>query len=183
MLTVNKHLETILEHFYLDEDDNTVRRKQDGYYGRYSKGDAVVSFKLCKHGYGGVHIPSTRTTVPLHHLVLALRGVEISDDLVVDHLNGNTLDNSRENLRLTTQSINCRNARMKRSNTSGVTGINWNAASNSFVVRKQINGQRIYLGQAATLDEAKNLLQNSTAILATEGYTERHGKYGATTIP
>ena len=176
MLAVNKHLETILEHFYLDEDGNTVRRKQDGYYGRYSKGDAVAPFKLCKHGYGGVHIPNTRATVSLHHLVLILRGVEISDDLVVDHINGDTLDNSRENLRLTTQSINCRNARIKRSNTSGVTGINWNASSNSFVVRKQLNGKRVYLGQADTLEEAQILLQEYSATLATEGYTERHGK-------
>lgn len=176
MLTVNKHLEVLLENFYLDEDDVTVRRKNDGYYGRYFKGDAVVPFQLCTHGYGGVHIPQTRATVSFHHLVLILRGTEISDDLVVDHINGDTLDNRRENLRLTTQAKNCKNARKKRNNTSGVTGVNWNAASNSFVVRKQINGQRVYLGQTATLDEAKNLLQQHSLTLMVEGYTERHGK-------
>jgi len=176
MKTINEHRDTILEWFYLDKDDMTVRRAKNGYKGRYAKHDAVIPFRLCSYGYGGVHVPTTRTTVPYHHLITALRNIEIPEYAVIDHIDGNTLNNERSNIRVVTQNINCKNTAMRKSNTSGVTGINWNKTSNSFTVRKYIQGERRYLGHRNTFSEAKKLLESYKELLSLDGYTERHGK-------
>ena len=181
MKTVNKYKKTLLEWFYLDEDDMTVKRAKNGYRGRYYKDDIVCPYILCSHGYG-VHVPKTRTTVPYHHLLTLLRGIEIPDDAVIDHLDGNVFNNERNNIRVTTQSINCRNSKRKKNNTTGLTGVNWNKSSNSYVVRKQIGTKRKYLGHRKTLLEAKELLNSYKEILSLEEYTDRHGKESSTTI-
>jgi|GEM_PF-3033329 len=45
-------------------------------------------------------------TVFLHRLVLANAGIEIPDDMVVDHIDRNGMNNSRDNLRVVTRSEN-----------------------------------------------------------------------------
>lgn len=158
----------------MNENDGTVRRAKDGYHDRYKKDDVVKPYKLCSHGYQGVYVPTTRTTVLYHHLIAILKGIDIPDNAVIDHINGNTNDNSISNMRVVTQQINCKNKRKRKDNTSGITGIHKNG--NSFTVRKQINGIRIYLGSRCTLEEAIELLQSYDDVIKSDGYTERHGK-------
>ena len=176
MLIVNKHKQVLLDSFYLDSDNITIRRKQNGYRGKYMKHDIVVPYKLCSFGYGGIHIPRTRTSVSLTHLLLLLRGVEIPDGSVVDHINGDSNDNSPDNLRITTQVINCRNQRKRKNNTTGITGVSWNAKAKGYNVRCGMNGKRVYLGLARTLDEAQKMLDQVTDKILESGYTRRHGK-------
>lgn len=176
MLIVNKYKSRLHDWFYLDDDDITIRRAKDGYQNRYKKGDIVQPFTLCSYGYGGIHIPQTRTTVSFHHLLTLLRGVNIPDNAVLDHIDGNPDNNHRNNIRVITQNLNAKNQKKRKNNSTGVTGINWNKASNSFVVRKMLQGKRYYLGQRKTLTEAVELLNSFTDTFRQEGYTERHGK-------
>ena len=108
MLNVNKYRDILLSEFYLDADDITIRRAKDGWRNKYAKGDVVVPFKLCSYGYGGIHIPRTRATIPYHQLLTLLRGIDIPDGCVIDHVDGNSKNNDRANIRVTTQKINCR---------------------------------------------------------------------------
>ena len=174
MLAVNRFREILIENFRLDEDDLTITRLVDGWGGKYKAGDKVIPYKLCKHGYSGIHIPRARTTVPYHHLLCLLRGIEIPDDAVIDHINGDTSDNMRDNLRVTTQKMNCRNTRMKSSNSTGTTGIS--VSGTGFVVRKQLGNTRVYGGYAKTIEEAESLMVKLNQWGLVEGYTERHGK-------
>lgn len=176
MLAVNKYKEILLEEFYLSSDDMTIRRNKNGYYGRFKKHDVVIPFKLCKYGYGGIHIPRTRTTVAYHQLLTLLRGIDIPDGSVIDHINGDINDNRRENLRVTVQAINCKNSKKSKNNTSGHTGISWNKAANRYIVRKYLKGKRQYGGSAPTLEEALVIMDNLNIKAYQEGYTERHGK-------
>lgn len=69
-------------------------------------------FLLGKRGKGYVRrgrspIPEKRVTL-LHRLIL-----NAPDDMEVDHINGDTTDNRRENLRLATRSQNCKNIRQR----------------------------------------------------------------------
>lgn len=63
--------------------------------------------------------------IPLvaHRVVWKLFHGSISDSMVIDHIDGNSLNNSIENLRLVTQTINNRNHRKQINNTSGETGV------------------------------------------------------------
>jgi len=59
--------------------------------------------------------------VMMHRQILDL---EYGDKRNADHKNGDTLFNSRENLRIASRTENARNARTRKDNTSGFKGVN-----------------------------------------------------------
>lgn len=68
-MNINEYKETVLQYFYLGEDDITVYRACDGYLGRYKKDDIVTFFgkgETKSNGsrrYPAVHLPKTRTVL------------------------------------------------------------------------------------------------------------------------
>ena len=72
--------------------------------------------------------------------------VEAPEGKYVDHVNHNTLDNRKRNLRVCTQSENMRNAILKRNNTSGYAGVYKHAKNDVWVAMIKINYKSIYLG-------------------------------------
>jgi hypothetical protein len=57
-------------------------------------------------------------TVLIHRIIMGAKKGEI-----VDHINGNTLDNRRQNLRICTNAENCRNKKIHSDNQNGFKGI------------------------------------------------------------
>ncbi len=77
----------------------------------------------------------------------------------VDHINGDRLDNRWVNLRDTDPFNNSRNQGIRKDNTSGVRGVNYNNCQNSrntkrWIARISHRGERILLGNFATFEEA-----------------------------
>ena len=72
----------------------------------------------------------------------------------VDHINGDTLDNRRANLRQATRSENLRNARLSRANTSGVKGVSWHKHSGKWRGQIMAQGKQTEVGYFDTLDAA-----------------------------
>lgn len=98
-----------------------------------------------------------------------------SRSMVVDHINGDVLDNRRENLRIITQKNNSRNAKVSINNTSGFTGVrivHLSGGETRYKARIFVDGKEISLGTYDTIDEA---------ILARKkGEIKYFGKYSAT---
>lgn len=73
--------------------------------------------------------------------------------MVVDHINGDILDNRRSNLRVTTQKNNSRNTKIAKNNSTGVTGVSLNS-NGKYRARIMVNRHEIFLGIYDTLAEA-----------------------------
>lgn len=96
-------------------------------------------------------------------------------NMVVDHINGDVLDNRRENLRITTQKNNSRNSTVAINNTSGFTGvkiIHLRGGKTRYRARITVNRKEIGLGTYDTIDEA--------VLARKKGEVKYFGKYSTT---
>lgn len=95
------------------------------------------------------------TQIFIHRLLMGLPNTYDEETrLVADHINGNTLDNRRSNLRVIKKEINPINCKKYKNNTSGVKGVSWLKRLNKWQVGIQINKKNIYLGVYSNFDEA-----------------------------
>ena len=87
--------------------------------------------------------------VRLHRLIM-----DVDDyKLVVDHINGDTSDNRRCNLRITTQKQNARNVRPSKNNIANYPGVD-RRPSGKYRARITVNRKEILLGTFDTLEKA-----------------------------
>lgn len=91
-------------------------------------------------------------TMWLHREIL---GLERGDPMMGDHINGDTLDNRRSNLRIVTAAQNQQNRRgAQRTSTSQYRGVSWDATRKMWATRVCINGKMHNLGRFADELEA-----------------------------
>ena len=73
---------------------------------------------------------------------------------VIDHIDGNSLNNQKNNLRICTQSQNCSNQKIGKSNTSGYKGVSYNKGQGKYNSRIRFNKKLIHLGYFVNLKDA-----------------------------
>ena len=86
----------------------------------------------------------------------------------VDHIDGDGLNNSWENLRLVTSSGNSRNSKLRSSNKSGYSGVAWHKAAGKWVV----NIGRKHYGLFPNINDAALMAASTYERL---GYHRNHG--------
>jgi hypothetical protein len=92
-----------------------------------------------------------RDRVYLHRFILGLTKA----DGEIDHRNGNTLDNTRENLRPCTSTQNKANMRLRCDNRTGYKGVFWRADRGKYIAYIRGGGRgRKYLGHFLTAKDA-----------------------------
>jgi hypothetical protein len=79
----------------------------------------------------------------MHRVLL---GLTFGDKLHGDHINHNTLDNRRSNLRIATSSQNQGNAQKHKSKSSPYKGVSWSKRSGRWLVHITIDGKQTYVG-------------------------------------
>jgi hypothetical protein len=87
-----------------------------------------------------------------HQLIYLRETGEIA--LQIDHIDGYGLNNRIENLRSATSTENNRNAALRVSNTSGITGVSWNKGRQKWRAFIKINNCYVYLGSFAEKTDA-----------------------------
>ena len=75
---------------------------------------------------------------------------------IVDHIDGDILNNKIENLRAATRSQNCQNSKLAKNNTSGVKGVTWHKYHKKWLAVCSINKKYTYIGYFKNLEDAKN---------------------------
>ena len=74
--------------------------------------------------------------------------------LVTDHINHNTLDNRKENLRICTNSENRHNYIKPKNNTSGYKGVYFHKTTNKWCAKIRVNRIKMHLGYFLDIEEA-----------------------------
>lgn len=88
-------------------------------------------------------------TILLHRFIM---GEPIGYE--VDHINGDGLDNRKENLRVCTHKENTRNRKIQKNNTSGFTGVVWDKPRNKWRAHIKYLGKLIFIGHFIDKNEA-----------------------------
>ncbi len=102
------------------------------------------------HRYVACRGPNGRPQL-LHRLITGAT----RRDQIVDHVNGDPLDNRRANLRICTQAENGRNRRgPNKNNSSGVRGVHFCKLTGRWRAVIDPAGKRVCLGRFDTLEEA-----------------------------
>lgn len=78
----------------------------------------------------------------------------IKDGEYIDHINHNTADNRKANIRNVTATQNQMNATMRIDNSSGVTGVSWHKKLCMWRSRINVNGKEIHLGYYNNFENA-----------------------------
>ena len=107
----------------------------------------VSQYKWCiSHNY----VLCRELNVRLHCFLMC----NTNEELVVDHINRNTLDNRKENLRLATMQQNAMNRSVQPNNTSGIPGVSWRKDRNKWRAFITINGKQKALGLYENKEDA-----------------------------
>lgn len=119
-----------------------------------SKGYAYMTKRMGK---------GIRKTTRMHRLIM-----NAPKNMCVDHINGNTLDNRRENLRLCSNAENSKNLKLAKNNKSGFRGVSWFSKSGKWRAVITCDGKYQHLG----LFESKNQAIEAYVQKAKELYGE-----------
>lgn len=106
-----------------------------------------------------------RVTTYMHMAILP-----VAEGHLVDHRDGNGLNNRRSNLRAATVPQNQHNRPIGRKNTSGFKGVCWSKRDGRWQANIRINGKKRSLGLHSTAEEAHAAYAKASA--------ELHGVFG-----
>lgn len=122
----------------LVDDEDYDRLMQWKWFANYDK--TINNYYALRRGSIGMHRD--------------IMGLQKGDNIQVDHINRNTLDNRKANLRLVTQKENNRNQDIRKDNSSGYKGVGYYKRYGKWRARIGINNTSVLLGYFDTPEEA-----------------------------
>ncbi len=163
------------------------RSGKNGYILEALEGDVCGDIRT--DGYS--RVPYNGKRLLAHRVIYELFYGEIPEGYDVDHLDGDRLNNNKDNLRLATKTINARNHSKSKANTSGITGVvyqkdklgyesfnaSWRTTSGE---RKSKSFSFKKFGKDVALNLACEARKNAIESMNWQGagYTNRHKQHG-----
>lgn len=108
--------------------------------------------KSLSRGYYKTRVDGREAYV--HRIVWKIMTGEEPD--IVDHIDGNPINNAWSNLRSVRHAQNLGNTPPPRHNKSGVKGVYWAKDKNRWTAQIGVGGKAVYLGRYKTIEEAKS---------------------------
>lgn len=115
----------------------------------------------------GVVLDGKAATIWMHRVIMSP-----PDHVLVDHRDGDGMNNRRKNLRIATKTQNNRNTRKGKNNTSGFKGVSWDGWHGKWRAFITVDRKRHTLGCHSTAEEAHAAYCEASARL--------HGEFGRT---
>lgn len=130
--------------------------------------DTCERLKLRRHKWrmGTLRYPYVWLGVAMlmHRMILGATKGQI-----VDHINGDPLDNRDENLRLCTQAQNCQNQKAgRKGQPNGYKGVSWDSGSKRWMAAICVNRVRYYVGHYAHQERAAQAYDRAALALSGE---------------
>lgn len=108
---------------------------------RYAGKNNGITCALAGEDAGSIHIDhskgteyalvcSSRKNWFAHRVIWIMHNGYLDPEYVIDHIDGNSLNNSIENLRVVKQKLNNRNASARKDNNTGISGVHFTTAKN-----------------------------------------------------
>lgn len=138
----------------IDDEDFSIVKKYEWHVCRVRKSE-----KFYAHSH--ILINGKQTKQTMHRLIMG------NADLVIDHINGNGLDNRRKNLRFCKNGQNLCNRGPQKSNKLGIKNIWFDSDRERFCVDVSFDGKRVFRGRYKTLDQA--IVKRDEALLKFHG--------------
>jgi hypothetical protein len=135
---------------------------------KYGKFEVLIDnedWKEVKKHKWSINNPSKRAKYvrSSKHILLHRYIMNASKDKEVDHINGNPLDNRKQNLRICNKNENSKNRKVNINSSSGYRGVYWDMESNKWAVAISFNKKRIKIGRFKRKTDAA-LIYNEVAL-------------------
>jgi hypothetical protein len=119
--------------------------------------DYLNQFKWCANKMkgkfyvvGNILLPTNKKTrTSMHRFIM-----KPEKCMVIDHLDGNPLNNKKNNLRICTRAENMRNYKIPVNNTSGFKGVYWHKITSKWMAYICFNNKIFHLGLFHELKDA-----------------------------
>ena len=146
----------------------------------------LISFSWCAANNRNDRFVAMRTdrngekqrSILMHRAIIGEEN--ISKGEVIDHVNGNPLDNRRENLRICKRGLNMKNCKKYKNNKTGFIGVFYYKRLGKWTASIQSDGERHHLGTfdnpedaAISYDEAAKKIHGEFATLNFTNEPER----------
>ena len=130
--------------------------------------ERVAQYKWTLLRRGIIESAYRQSNFQSHHLHRMIMRLEYGDERMIDHINGNGLDNRKSNLRICNKQQNGRNRGKNKNNKSGYKGVFWNTQAGKWQTQIGIPKQ-LYLGRFIDKKDAA-LAYNKAAL-------KHHGEF------
>lgn len=142
-----ENIEKIKDFISYDPDTGVIRWKV-GQKGPARAGMIAGS----KHSRGYIVVAVNGVQYLAHRLAWAIYNGSLSEDVQIDHINGDRSDNRICNLRIANHAENCQNSKVRKHSKTGIKGVK--KRGNKWHVRIRIGGKEKWIGSYSTPEEA-----------------------------